>query len=80
MQFAELPAYQAWPLEKKIDWAGGWIRQGFAASRHHQAIAFSGGKDSTVAAAPITFYAPGHKTSKEYREVARELVAEGIVA
>lgn len=36
--------------------------------------------DSTVAAAPITFYAPGHKTSKEYREVARELVAEGIVA
>ena len=36
--------------------------------------------DSTVAAAPITFYSPGHKTSKEYREVARELVAEGIVA
>ena len=35
--------------------------------------------DSTVAAAPITFYSPGHKTSK-YREVARELVAEGIVA
>ena len=36
--------------------------------------------DSTVAAAPIMFYSPGHKTSKEYREVARELVAEGIVA
>ena len=36
--------------------------------------------DSTVAAAPITFYSPGHKTSKEYREVARELVAEGVVA
>lgn len=36
--------------------------------------------DSTVAAAPITFYSPGHKTSKEYREVARELVSEGIVA
>ena len=36
--------------------------------------------DSTVAAAPITFYSPGHKTSTEYREVARELVAEGIVA
>lgn len=36
--------------------------------------------DSNVAAAPITFYAPGHKTSKEYREVARELVALGVVA
>lgn len=36
--------------------------------------------DSTVAAAPITIYAPGHKTAKEYREVARELVARGVVA
>lgn len=36
--------------------------------------------DSNVAAAPIVVYAPGHKTSKEYREVARELVARGIVA
>ncbi len=36
--------------------------------------------DSTVAAAPITIYAPNHKTAKEYREVARELVAQGIVA
>lgn len=36
--------------------------------------------DSTVAAAPIVSYAPGHKTSKEYREVARELIARGIVA
>ncbi|OZG67427.1 ParA family protein [Bifidobacterium eulemuris] len=36
--------------------------------------------DSTVAAAPITIFAPGHKTSKEYREVARELVARGIIA
>ena len=36
--------------------------------------------DSTVAAAPITIYSPGHKTSKEYREVARELIANGIVA
>jgi len=36
--------------------------------------------DSTVAAAPITIYAPGHKTSKEYREVARELVARGVIA
>ena len=36
--------------------------------------------DSTVAAAPITIYAPNHKTAKEYREVARELIAQGIVA
>lgn len=36
--------------------------------------------DSTVAAAPITIYAPNHKTAKEYLEVARELIANDIVA
>jgi chromosome partitioning protein len=36
--------------------------------------------DSNVAAAPITVYAPGHKTAKEYREVSRELITGGIVA
>lgn len=36
--------------------------------------------DSTVAAAPITIYAPNHKTANEYREVARELIANDIVA
>ena len=36
--------------------------------------------DSTVAAAPITIYAPSHKTAKDYREVARELIANDIVA
>lgn len=36
--------------------------------------------DSTVASAPITIYAPSHKTAKEYREVARELIANDIVA
>lgn len=36
--------------------------------------------DSTVAAAPIAIYAPNHKTAKEYREVARELIANDIVA
>ena len=36
--------------------------------------------DSTVAAAPITIYAPNHKTAKAYREVARELIDQGIVA
>ena len=36
--------------------------------------------DSTVAAAPITVYAPNHKTAKEYREVARELIFQGVIA
>ena len=36
--------------------------------------------DSNVAAAPITYFAPEHKTSKEYREVTRELIARGVVA
>ncbi|NEG70089.1 ParA family protein [Bifidobacterium choloepi] len=36
--------------------------------------------DANVAAAPITIYSPNHKTAKEYREVARELVAKGVVA
>ena len=36
--------------------------------------------DSNVAAAPVVIYAPQHKTSKEYREVARELVSRGVVA
>ncbi|RFT32965.1 chromosome partitioning ATPase, partial [Bifidobacteriaceae bacterium NR019] len=36
--------------------------------------------DSTVAAVPITIFAPEHKTAKEYREVARELIAKGVVA
>ena len=36
--------------------------------------------DSTVAAAPITIYAPNHQTAKESREVARELIANDIVA
>ena len=36
--------------------------------------------DATIAVAPITMYAPQHKTAKEYREVAREMVARGVVA
>ena len=36
--------------------------------------------DATVAGEPITMFAPQHKTAKEYREVARELIARGIVA
>lgn len=36
--------------------------------------------DATVAASPITMYAPQHATAKEYREVSRELIASGVVA
>lgn len=36
--------------------------------------------DATVAAAPITDYAPQHKVAKEYREVTREIIARGIIA
>ena len=36
--------------------------------------------DSTVSDAPITIYAPNPKTAKEYRAVARELIANDIVA
>lgn len=36
--------------------------------------------DATVAAAPITIYAPDHKTAKEYREVTRELISRGVIA
>lgn len=36
--------------------------------------------DATVSGEPITMYAPEHKTAKEYREVARELISRGIVA
>ncbi|MEE1324467.1 MAG: AAA family ATPase [Bifidobacteriaceae bacterium] len=36
--------------------------------------------DATVAAAPITVFAPEHKVAKEYREATREIIARGIVA
>jgi chromosome partitioning protein len=36
--------------------------------------------DASVAAAPITFFAPEHKCAKEYREATREIIARGIVA
>ena len=36
--------------------------------------------DANVAAAPITFFAHNHKTAKEYREVAREMIYRDIVA
>ncbi|KRE25014.1 ParA family protein [Agromyces sp. Soil535] len=36
--------------------------------------------DATVAAAPITEFAPDHQASKSYRQLARELVFRGAVA
>ena len=37
--------------------------------------------DASVAAKPITMFSPQHAVQrKEYREVAREIVAQGIVA
>lgn len=61
MKFAELPDYQAWPLENKIERSLIWIRKGFDVSRHRQAIAFSGGKDSTVLADMICRFFPEEK-------------------
>ena len=48
MTYTELAAEQALPLDDKISRAKDTIRQAFAVSKHAQAIAFSGGKDSTV--------------------------------
>jgi len=46
--YDELNAMQKWPLNDKITHAVVAIGEGIAASKHHMAIAFSGGKDSTV--------------------------------
>lgn len=48
MRFDELIAQQERSLDEKIAVALEAIRAGFKASRHNTAIAFSGGKDSTV--------------------------------
>lgn len=48
LRYAELDALQALPLEAKIECAVKAIAEGFNVSKHNQAIAFSGGKDSTV--------------------------------
>jgi len=36
--------------------------------------------DATVAAEPITTYAPTHSSAASYRQLARELVARGDAA
>ena len=61
MKFTELPAYQALPLEEKISRAVEWIGKAFDVSKYRQAIAFSGGKDSTVLAHLILTYFPERK-------------------
>ena len=61
MKYVDLPKYQAWPLDKKIERAVEWIGKGFAVSKHSQAIAFSGGKDSTVLAHLILTHFPERK-------------------
>ncbi len=78
MRFAELPEYQAMPLEAKIDRAVEWIGRAFQVSKHRQAIAFSGGKDSTVLAHMILTRFPEEKpwcifgnTGVEYPESLR---------
>lgn len=78
MRFEELPPLQALPLTDKIDRAVEWIGKGFDVSRHHQAIAFSGGKDSTVLAWLTLKYFPDKKpycifgnTGVEYPESIR---------
>ena len=58
MRYVELIEHRAWPLEQKIDRALEWIGKGFAVSKYSQAIAFSGGKDSTVLAHLILTHFP----------------------
>ena len=59
MTYNELNAEQGKPLDYKIECACDAIRRGFEASKHTQALAFSGGKDSTVLWDLIRRYFPG---------------------
>lgn len=61
MKYKDLPTYQGLPLDDKIERSCEWIGKGFAVSRHRQAIAFSGGKDSTVLADLILRFFPDEK-------------------
>ncbi|WP_102411381.1 phosphoadenosine phosphosulfate reductase family protein [Beduinella massiliensis] len=78
IRYTELDDLQALPLDAKIERAVQAIGEGFAASRHNQAIAFSGGKDSTVLWWLIRTYFPERKpyiifgnTGVEYPESLR---------
>lgn len=48
ISYNDLMSEQAAPLDYKIKQAVEAVRSGFEASKHNQALAFSGGKDSTV--------------------------------
>lgn len=48
MTYEELERLQRLPLKQKMDRAVEWIGKGLDVSKHNTAIAFSGGKDSTV--------------------------------
>ncbi|MEA5144748.1 MAG: phosphoadenosine phosphosulfate reductase family protein [Candidatus Limiplasma sp.] len=57
--YDELNAMQKWPLEDKMEHAVAAILAGVNASKHQMAIAFSGGKDSTVLWWLFREYFPG---------------------
>ena len=57
------------------------VREGFTdkvtQTMIHRTVKFP---DATVAAEPITTYAPTHAGAHAYRELARELIARGVFA
>jgi 3'-phosphoadenosine 5'-phosphosulfate sulfotransferase (PAPS reductase)/FAD synthetase len=58
MSFSEISKEQKKDLDYKIEVAAREIERGFSVSKHHAAIAFSGGKDSTVLWHLIRTYFP----------------------
>lgn len=58
MTFNQVKEEQLKPLDYKIDKAVEALRFGFSVSKHTQALAFSGGKDSTVLWALIRRFLP----------------------
>lgn len=56
--FKEIIEAQKKPLEEKIHLSVDVLRKAYALSRHNVAIAFSGGKDSTVVADLIERFLP----------------------
>ena len=65
MSYADIMQEFKKPLHYKINKAAEAIEQGFAVSRHKQALAFSGGKDSTVLWHIIRSHFPGEAANME---------------